>query len=85
MGEINPGLEANATRLQSATVDGQTYWFSPESLRGPDALSAFLLPNYDEYTVAYASVTCTTTARRTRRATRARTCRSDMCYWWMAR
>ena len=53
IGEINAGLEANASRLQGATIDGQTYWYATESLHAPDALSAFLLPNYDEYTVAY--------------------------------
>jgi hypothetical protein len=53
--EINRGLEANASRLQSRTVDGRTYWFSatPPDLRAPGAGSAYLLPNYDEYTVAY--------------------------------
>ena len=53
IGEINRGLEANAYRLQQQTVDGHTYWFSvatpPEAAEKP----AFLLPNYDEYTVAY--------------------------------
>jgi hypothetical protein len=54
-GEVRRGLEANATRLQCAALGGLTYWFSAEaggdrSARGG---SAFLLPNYDEYTVAY--------------------------------
>jgi hypothetical protein len=53
IGEIKDGLEANASRLQRATLDGRTYWSSAESLNTPDAPSAFLLPNYDEYTVAY--------------------------------
>jgi DNA glycosylase AlkZ-like len=53
IGEINRGLEANTTRLQHATIDGQTYWFAAETLYAPEGASAFLLPNFDEYTVAY--------------------------------
>jgi hypothetical protein len=52
MGEIRRGLEANAHRLRSETVDNATYWF-PAGLDAPPANSAYLLPNYDEYTVAY--------------------------------
>jgi hypothetical protein len=53
--EINRGLEANATRLQNCVVDGRTYWFSALAPTGgaPELSSAYLLPNYDEYTVAY--------------------------------
>ncbi len=55
-GDINRGLEANAGRLRCATFDGLTYWMSSAEAEGCDAppsASAFLLPNYDEYTVAY--------------------------------
>jgi hypothetical protein len=53
--EINRGLEANADRLQSRAVDGRTYWFratAPEPVASQPG-SAYLLPNYDEFTVAY--------------------------------
>jgi hypothetical protein len=55
IGEINRGLEANASRLQGAVLDERTYWFSPVSVDDCPAASgtAYLLPNYDEYTVAY--------------------------------
>jgi len=53
--EINRGLEANAGRLQSRTLDGHTYWFAATAPNpaAPPLSSAYLLPNYDEYTVAY--------------------------------
>ena len=85
IGEINRGLEANATRLHSERIDGQTYWFATESLDAPLTASAFLLPNYDEYTVAYRERDLYYDRAANRPATRARTCRSDMCCWWMAR
>jgi hypothetical protein len=34
-------------------VGGQRYWFAPANADTRTARSAFLLPNYDEYTVAY--------------------------------
>jgi hypothetical protein len=52
-GEIRRGLESNAGRLRRATVDGRVYWLASHSQGAPDGTSAFLLPNYDEYTVAY--------------------------------
>jgi hypothetical protein len=55
-GEVKRGLEANAARLRCAPLGGLTYWFS-DALADASAAardgSAFLLPNYDEYTVAY--------------------------------
>jgi hypothetical protein len=50
--EINRGLAANAHRLRSEKVDNNTYWFACDMAHSP-AKSAYLLPNYDEYTVAY--------------------------------
>jgi hypothetical protein len=52
IGQIRRGLEANAHRLHSETIDDDTYWFACES-DAPPATSAYLLPNFDEYTVAY--------------------------------
>jgi Winged helix DNA-binding domain len=42
--------------LEQSVVDGRTYWSAPPALRRPrpTATTAHLLPNYDEYTVAYA-------------------------------
>jgi hypothetical protein len=52
MGEINRGLAANVHRLRSETVGSDMYWF-PCDTDAPPATSAYLLPNYDEYAVAY--------------------------------
>jgi hypothetical protein len=52
-GEVKRGLEANTGRLRPATIDGRTYWLSHAACAAPSGPSAFLLPNYDEYTVAY--------------------------------
>jgi Winged helix DNA-binding domain len=50
---IARGLELNSGRLESESIDGRTYWFA----RSVDLPSmperVYLLPNYDEYTVAY--------------------------------
>ncbi len=51
--EIKRGVEANAGRLRCASIDGRAYWLSSATAEAPDATSAFLLPNYDEFTVAY--------------------------------
>jgi hypothetical protein len=54
MAEIKRGLENNRHRLESETVDGRTYWFESWSpAGGEDGCSVHLLPNFDEYTVAY--------------------------------
>ena len=53
--EARLGLRLAEQDLARRTVDGQTYWLSPTA---PDASvadghSAYLLPPYDEFTVAY--------------------------------
>ena len=49
------GLEHIKSRLEHADLDGRTCWFAqPDPATKPVAPGAFLLPNYDEYTVAYA-------------------------------
>src|SRR5437879_12073406 len=41
-------------RLQQETINGQTYWFSLSTPPVQDpSQTAYLLPNYDEYTVGY--------------------------------
>ncbi len=50
------GLEAHGSRFVSEQACGLTYWFAASS--APDtalASAALLLPNYDEFTVAYRS------------------------------
>ena len=52
--EIKQGLAIVGTKLERESIDGKEYWFFAESNAG-DAppLIAHLLPNFDEYTVAY--------------------------------
>ena len=50
--DVRRGLELNGERLDRLEVDGLTYWSRPTSSPTP-GLSAHLLPNFDEYTVAY--------------------------------
>src|SRR5262249_53575380 len=46
------GLALLGGELEHATVDGREYWFAPaDATRWPSG--ALLLPNYDEYAVAY--------------------------------
>jgi hypothetical protein len=48
------GIDASHPRLDSAAVDGRTYWYSPG--RPPNkarATRVHLLPNYDEHVIAY--------------------------------
>ena len=48
------GLELSRSQLETAAVDGKTYWFAPSlSIAPPAAPIAHLLPAYDEYTIAY--------------------------------
>jgi hypothetical protein len=49
------GLEAISSDLESATVDGRTYWRADPGRQGRPRARAVLhlLPNYDELTVAY--------------------------------
>ena len=50
--DARKGLDIHKQHLQSASFNGNEYWFSPASL--PDAApSTFLLPAFDEYAVAY--------------------------------
>lgn len=48
------GLEAARHKLNSAELNGNTYWFAaPENLPTGKSPGTFLLPNYDEYIVSY--------------------------------
>src|SRR6266852_1678409 len=52
--DAKAGLEMVKPQLVHEVVDGQTYWFSPPTPRVQGlSQAAYLLPNYDEYTVGY--------------------------------
>ena len=52
--DARAGLAMVTSRLLNETIDGQTYWFSPAIAPGQDlSQAAYLLPNFDEYTVGY--------------------------------
>jgi len=52
--DIKKGLALAGTALEHHAVDGKDYWFGPESgLEHEPPLTAHLLPNFDEFTVAY--------------------------------
>lgn len=55
MGDAKRGLAAHGSRFVSTTVDGLTYWYAAATadVAFESAHSAWLLPNYDEYTVAF--------------------------------
>lgn len=55
--EAKKGLELNKPYLIHETINGQTYWFSPEvaSHNKKAENSIYLLPPFDEYAVAYKS------------------------------
>ena len=52
--EARAGLEMVKSQLIAEAIDGRTYWLSPSTPTAKVAPpSAYLLPPYDEYTVAY--------------------------------
>ncbi|HEY7566202.1 MAG TPA: winged helix DNA-binding domain-containing protein [Gemmatimonadaceae bacterium] len=55
LAEIQVGLEGAASVLEQEVIEGQTYWSAGESARerSRSATTAYLLPSFDEYTVAY--------------------------------
>ncbi len=50
--DVRRGLELNSARLLREIFDGRDYWFSA-GLDLSSSATTYLLPNYDEYTVAY--------------------------------
>jgi hypothetical protein len=49
------GLEMAKSQLIEETIEGKTYWFSSSRpLPNEKDTTAFFLPNFDEYTIAYA-------------------------------
>jgi len=52
--DARDGLEMAKRRLAPETINGQTYWLASSTPAAKDAAPiAYLLPAYDEYTVAY--------------------------------
>jgi hypothetical protein len=52
--DARAGLEMVKSQFVQETIDGKTYWLSPSTPTTKVALPcAYLLPPYDEYTVAY--------------------------------
>jgi winged helix DNA-binding protein len=53
-GDARRGLEIAGRGLERETIDGRSYWSAPSAKNAPGhADGAHLLPNYDEYVVAY--------------------------------
>ena len=54
LSEARKGLDMNKQHLQHVSVNGNDYWFSLKApLQLPSGRSAFLLPAFDEYMIAY--------------------------------
>lgn len=52
--DVRTGLAMVTSHLLHETIDGQTYWFPPPAPpRQNLSQTAYLLPNFDEYTVGY--------------------------------
>jgi len=52
--DAKAGLDMNRSSLVQETVRDRTYWFVPQTGSPPaSAESVYLLPNYDEYLIAY--------------------------------
>jgi hypothetical protein len=52
--DVKAGLGIVGAQLAQAEIEGQLYYFSPESPPAPSpGLSATLLPTYDEYVIGY--------------------------------
>ena len=67
--EAKTGLEAVKTRLNSVVVDGRMFWMPNEpGIISVKSRSAYLLPAFDEFAVAYADRTATVNARYTAQA-----------------
>lgn len=54
MADAKVGIESVKSDLAFEMINDQTYWFSPATITAlPTEPTAYLLPNYDEYTVGY--------------------------------
>lgn len=50
--DARAGLASIKSELLEEVIDGQSYWFSPESPQSPER-SLYLLPGFDEYVLGY--------------------------------
>lgn len=65
--DARSGLEMVTSQLSQETIDNQTYWFALSAPPAKDCSQrAYLLPNYDEYIVAYADRSAAVDAARTK-------------------
>ena len=53
MADVKVGIEAAWPRLEQVALDGATHWFAEWSEGRSRSPVAHLLPNYDEYVIAY--------------------------------
>jgi hypothetical protein len=54
MADARNGMEMVKSEFASENINGQTYWFpEPKVLPGKKTLTAYLLPNYDEYFIGF--------------------------------
>jgi hypothetical protein len=53
VGDVKKGVSLLAGALACETVDGKDYWYVPGAPPPPIPARALLLPNYDEYGIAY--------------------------------
>lgn len=51
--DAKKGVDLARSGLEHAIVDGQTYWFVSPATATTPSTAAHLLPNFDEYSVAY--------------------------------
>jgi len=54
LADVKVGIESARPRLEQVTTDGTTYWFAEWTEARARSPVAHLLPNYDEYLIAYA-------------------------------
>lgn len=53
MADAHKGVDAIAAEFEHETISDQTYWFPATAPANKPSSTAYLLPNYDEYTVGY--------------------------------
>ncbi|HEV8283248.1 MAG TPA: winged helix DNA-binding domain-containing protein [Chitinophagaceae bacterium] len=54
MTDVKKGMEMVKSYFKKQVIEGRDYFFKPSALIKKDVLqSSYLLPNYDEYTIAY--------------------------------
>lgn len=69
LAEIKVGLEGAASVLEREVIEGQAFWSATESarVRRSNSTTAYLLPSFDEYTVAYRDRSAVLNAKHAKR------------------